>query len=73
MRTCAQLVSYEVALALSVLGVVMMGLGAYVAVRPMFVRGVTLTGYVWLDAAFALVFLVRGWMNVRRALNRNAA
>lgn len=51
-----------------VLGVVMMLLGGYVALRPIFVRNVTLTGHVWLDAAFALVFLVRGWMNVRGAL-----
>lgn len=55
-----------------VLGVVMMLLGGYVAVRPMFVRGMTITGHAWLDAAFALVFLVRGWMNVRRALRSEA-
>jgi hypothetical protein len=52
------------------LGVVMMCLGGYVALRPMFVRGVTITGKVWLDAAFALVFLLRGWMNVKRALRK---
>ena len=51
-----------------VLGVIMIGLGAYVAVRPLLPSHRVLTGSRWLDAAFALFFLLRGWMNVRSAL-----
>ena len=51
-----------------VLGVIMIGLGAYVAVRPLLPSHRVLTGSRWLDAAFALFFILRGWMNVRSAL-----
>ena len=52
------------------LGSVMFALGAFVAIRPLFAHGVPLTGTRWLDAAFALVFMLRGWLNVRTALRR---
>ncbi|HEX7018523.1 MAG TPA: hypothetical protein VF159_00825 [Gemmatimonadaceae bacterium] len=51
---------------LIVLGVVLFGLGAFVAVRPLWVK-TPLTGARWLDMAFALVFMLRGAMNVRAA------
>jgi len=51
-----------------VLGVIMIGLGAFLAVRPMLPSHRALTGSRWFDAAFALFFLLRGWMNVRSAL-----
>jgi hypothetical protein len=47
-------------------GVVLIALGAFIAVRPLWTR-VPITGTPLLDGAFALVFLVRGMMNVRRA------
>jgi len=46
----------------------MIGLGAYIAVRPLLPSHRVLTGSRWFDAAFALFFLLRGWMNVRSAL-----
>ncbi len=49
------------------LGIIMVLLGAYVALRPLWAPRRPLTGAVWLDAAFALVFLVRGLMNIRAA------
>lgn len=51
---------------LFVLGVVMFALGAFVAIRPLWVK-LPLTGTRWLDMAFALVFMLRGAMNVRAA------
>ena len=51
-----------------VLGVIMIGLGAYIAGRPLLQSHQALTGSRWFDAAFALFFLLRGWMNVRSAL-----
>ena len=51
------------------LGIILMGLGGFVAVRPLWTR-VPLTGSHWLDGAFAVVFLLRGWMNVRRVRGR---
>jgi hypothetical protein len=50
------------------LGVVMMGLGAFVALRPLWAGPAPLSSSRWLDAAFAFFFLLRGWMNVRSAL-----
>ncbi len=55
-----------------VLGVVLIGLGAFVGVRPLFTHNATLTGTRWLDITFAIVFLVRGTMNVKRALRQRA-
>lgn len=53
---------------LLVLGFIMIGLGGYVAVRPLWMHGTTLTPTRWLDMTFAIVFLLRGSLNVRRAL-----
>ena len=50
-----------------ILGVVMILLGIFVALRPLLVPGRPLTGRVWLDVAFAALFLIRGVMNVRAA------
>ena len=56
-----------------VLGIAMLGLGGFVALRPFWVHGATFTGARWLDVAFALVFMLRGLMNVssaRRAIQK---
>ncbi len=49
------------------LGIVMVLLGAFVALRPIWAPRRPITGALWLDAAFALVFLLRGVMNIRAA------
>lgn len=46
----------------------MFGIGLYVAVRPLFTHNSILTGTRWLDITFAVVFMLRGAMNVRSAL-----
>lgn len=51
-----------------VLGVVMIGLGGYVAIRPLLPNNAVMTGSRWLDMTFAAVFLLRGAMNVRSVL-----
>ena len=48
-----------------VLGWVMILLGAYVAVHPLWSHGKPVTTSLWLDMAFAAVFLLRGVMNIR--------
>ena len=48
-----------------VLGWVMIALGAYVAVHPLWSHGSPVTTSLWLDMAFAALFLLRGVMNVR--------
>lgn len=48
------------------LGVILFALGAFVAVRPLWIK-TPLTGARWLDMMFALVFMLRGAMNVRAA------
>lgn len=53
-----------------VLGVALSALGAFVALRPLFTHFAVLTGARWLDVTFALVFLVRGLMNIKSALRR---
>ena len=55
------------------IGVVMLLLGAFVALRPLWAGPRPLSASRWLDAAFALFFMVRGWMNVRPARRRAAA
>jgi hypothetical protein len=50
-----------------VLGLAMLGLGIFVAVRPLWAHGATFTGARWLDVAFSLVFILRGLMNVSSA------
>ena len=54
----------------TVLGVVLLVLGLYVALRPLWTHGAVLTGARWLDMAFAFVFMVRGVMNLRVASRR---
>jgi hypothetical protein len=53
-----------------VLGILLLALGAFVALRPLFTHGAMLTNARWLDVAFAVAFLVRGAFNVRSALRR---
>lgn len=53
-----------------VLGVILFALGAFVALRPLFTHWAVLTGARWLDVTFALVFMVRGVLNVKTALRR---
>lgn len=52
------------------IGAVMMALGGYVALRPLWVGPRPLTASRWIDMAVAAFFLLRGWMNVRAALAR---
>jgi len=48
------------------IGVVMIGLGLFLALHPLFVpRPVTASR--WLDVGFAFFFVLRGLMNVRHA------
>ena len=53
-----------------VIGVVMFALGAFLALRPLFTHFATLTPSRWLDVTFAVLFLLRGWLNVKTALQR---
>ena len=48
-----------------VLGWIMIALGLYVALHPLSSHGRPVTTSLWLDMAFAAVFLLRGVMNVR--------
>lgn len=52
------------------LGVVMVALGVYVALRPLMYAGQPITASRWLDMAFAAFFILRGAMNVRSARRR---
>jgi uncharacterized membrane protein HdeD (DUF308 family) len=53
-----------------ILGVVLVALGVFVAVRPLFTHNAVLTGARWLDITFAFVFTLRGVLNVKTALRR---
>jgi uncharacterized membrane protein HdeD (DUF308 family) len=53
-----------------VLGVAMFALGAFIALRPLFTHFATFTPSRWLDMTFAVLFLLRGWLNVKTALKR---
>ena len=55
-----------------ILGVIMFVLGVYVGLRPLWTHNSVVTGARWLDMAFAAVFMLRGWLNVRTALRRRA-
>ena len=55
---------------LLLLGLVMVGLGLFIAARPLFAPGRPLTGQPWLDLLFGLFFLLRGAWNVRVGLRR---
>jgi hypothetical protein len=54
------------------LGVIMFGIGVFVAVRPLWSPNSAFLGARWLDLTFAAVFMLRGAINVRTALNRRA-
>ena len=56
-----------------VLGWIMIALGAYVAVHPLWSHGKPVTTSIWLDMAFAAVFLLRGVMNIRGVRKRPAS
>lgn len=56
-----------------VLGVALFLLGAFIAVRPLFTHYAVLTSARWLDITFALVFMLRGVLNVKTAQRRRAA
>lgn len=58
---------------LIVVGWVMIVLGAFVAIHPLLPGVKPITGQIWLDVAFAVFFLVRGWMNVRAGRRVRAA
>lgn len=51
-----------------VLGVIMFAIGLFVAIRPLWSHNAVLLGARWLDLAFAVVFMLRGVINVRTAL-----
>lgn len=55
-----------------VLGIIMLAIGLFVALRPLWTRDGVLFGSRGLDFLFAFVFMVRGALNVRTALNRRA-
>ena len=55
-----------------VLGWIMILLGAYVALHPLWSHGKPVTTSLWLDMAFAAVFLLRGVMNIRGVRKRPA-
>jgi len=52
------------------IGVIMIGLGAFVALRPLWSSNGPLTDSWWLDGGFAFFFLVRGVFGVRTAGRR---
>lgn len=50
-----------------ILGLLMIGIGAYIGLRPLLGDGRPVTPSRWLDLAFAAFFIIRGLMNVRTA------
>lgn len=50
-----------------ILGVLMIGIGAYIALRPLLGDGRPVTPSRWLDIAFSAFFIIRGSMNLRAA------
>ena len=55
-----------------VIGLLMIALGLFLAVRPLVAPGRPVTASRWLDMAFALFFLLRGALNVRSARRARA-
>ena len=51
-----------------VLGLIMIGVGLFIAARPLVAPGRPFTASRWLDMVFAFFFLLRGAWNVRTAL-----
>jgi hypothetical protein len=56
-----------------VLGIVMVLLGAYLALHPLWSRGRPVTQSIWFDMAFAALFLLRGAMNLRGRRRRQGS
>ena len=56
-----------------VIGIAMMALGAFIALRPFWAGPVPLSSSRWIDMAFAAFFLLRGLMNVQGARRALAA
>ena len=56
-----------------VIGLVMLGIGAFMGLRPAFGARQPFLGAWWLDVAAAVVCLARGLLNVRQALVRRRA
>ncbi len=54
----------------SAISVVMLGLGTFVALRPLWTSKGPLTDSWWLDGGFAFFFIVRGAVGVRSASRR---
>jgi uncharacterized membrane protein HdeD (DUF308 family) len=53
-----------------VLGVIMFAMGLFVALRPLWSQNAVFLGARWLDLTFAVVFMLRGLINVRTARGR---
>jgi high-affinity Fe2+/Pb2+ permease len=53
-----------------VLGVIMFAMGLFVALRPLWSHNAVFLGARWLDLTFAVVFMLRGLINVRTARGR---
>jgi uncharacterized membrane protein HdeD (DUF308 family) len=53
-----------------VLGVIMFAIGLFVALRPLWSHNAVSLGSRWLDLTFALVFMLRGAINIRTARRR---
>lgn len=53
-----------------VTGGIMFAIGLFVALRPLWTHNAVLTGARWLDLAFAVVFMLRGAINIKTALGR---
>lgn len=49
----------------------MFAIGLFVAVRPLWTPA-PVTGARWLDMAFAIVFMLRGAINIRTVMARRA-
>jgi len=56
-----------------VLGAIMIAIGLFVALRPLWAHDGVLLGSRFLDFVFAAVFMLRGVINIRIALNRRAS
>ncbi|MEP6493733.1 MAG: hypothetical protein ABJF01_13715 [bacterium] len=53
-----------------VLGVILFGIGFYLAIRRLWTNVPVVSGPPWLDMAFAAGFMLRGAVNFRAVLNR---
>ena len=54
-------------------GVILVGLGIFVAFRPLFTHNATITGQRGIDVMFAFYFLVSGSLRIRRAVAKARA